>query len=201
MGNQQPSLEVGSKVCRVCEKRKSIDSFRLLHNRGRVYRSNRCLICEAAENREYHQRNKARYRENMRRFRKLNPEHVRAQGRKWAKVLRERQRAQVYAAYGGKCQCCGETEPLFLNIDHVNNDGRHERKLKPQGTLYARLIRAAFPSRYQLLCYNCNLGKHRNGGICPHQKGSTTIPSGSTSQAIGDGSAKRPRGRPRRTKI
>lgn len=25
------------------------------------------------------------------------------------------------------------------------------------------------PEGFQTLCYNCNIGKHRNGGICPHQ--------------------------------
>lgn len=29
---------------------------------------------------------------------------------------------QVYKAYGGKCSCCDESEILFLQIDHVNND-------------------------------------------------------------------------------
>lgn len=23
--------------------------------------------------------------------------------------------------------------------------------------------------RYQLLCFNCNCGRHRNGGVCPHK--------------------------------
>lgn len=181
MGNQQPSL-VEEKKCRVCLEPKAIEQFRLLKNRGRTYRSNRCIGCESIQNREYHQRDEVKemVRQNMRRFRKNNPEHVRASGRKWAKQTRERHRAKVYAAYGDKCVCCGESEVLFLSIDHVNNDGKVERKTKPQGSLYSRLIRAKFPKIYQLLCWNCNLGKHRNGGVCPHQMGSTTIPSGST---------------------
>jgi hypothetical protein len=33
-------------------------------------------------------------------------------------------REAVYAAYGGyKCNCCGESEPMFLSIDHIDNDG------------------------------------------------------------------------------
>src|SRR5688572_22754686 len=36
---------------------------------------------------------------------------------------------QVYAAYGGyKCSCCGETEPSFLTLDHINNDGNQYRR-------------------------------------------------------------------------
>jgi len=198
MGNQQPSLIEDKKVCRTCHEEKLITQFRLVKNRGRIYRSNWCVTCERAWQRDYAKRHRARNREAMRRFRRENPEHVRAQGRKWAKQVRDNQRAKVYAAYGNKCVCCGETEPLFLSIDHVNNDGYQERKRKPQGSLYSRLIRAGFPKTYQLLCCNCNVGKHRNGGICPHQKGSTTIPSGSRPQTIGGRNAKRPH---KRTKI
>ncbi len=38
----------------------------------------------------------------------------------------------VWAHYGQRCACCGETEPAFLAIDHVNNDGNvHRKKVKP----------------------------------------------------------------------
>lgn len=75
----------------------------------------------------------------------------------------------VIAGYGGRCQCCGETEPYFLTIDHVNNDGAKERKYLSSSQLYIYLIRNGFPrDRYQLLCFNCNLGRQINGGICPH---------------------------------
>lgn len=83
-------------------------------------------------------------------------------------------RAQVFEAYGGyKCACCGETEPLFLSIDHIDNDGAEMRKNGVHsrgGThFYQWLRKSGFPDGFQVLCLNCNLGKHRNGGICPHQ--------------------------------
>lgn len=76
----------------------------------------------------------------------------------------------VYAAYGGyKCACCGETEPLFLSIDHIENNGGVHRKREPQAKKLAKyLTKRGFPPGYQILCLNCNLGKVRNGGVCPH---------------------------------
>jgi hypothetical protein len=92
------------------------------------------------------------------------------------KKKRDRLRDLVFAAYGGYCcVCCGETEPLFLHIDHINNDGaRHRREIlggkKSSGQSVYRWLRVnGFPPGFQVLCANCNLGKHRNGGVCPHQ--------------------------------
>lgn len=92
---------------------------------------------------------------------------------------------EVFAAYGGKCECCGEDNAAFLGIDHVNSDGaEHRRKLKeddpmfnsstrePTGTnFYYWLKRRGYPKEYRVLCHNCNLGRHICGGICPHQGG------------------------------
>lgn len=83
-------------------------------------------------------------------------------------------RAEVFQAYGGeKCWCCGETEPLFLSVDHIYNDGNVMRKegVHARGgtAFYQWLRKHKFPPGFQILCMNCNTGKHRNGGVCPHQ--------------------------------
>jgi len=80
-------------------------------------------------------------------------------------------RDEVIAAYGGQCACCGESEPRFLQVDHINCDGSTERaKGIVTGSLYRKLKRLGFPrDRYQLLCANCNHGRYLNGGICPHK--------------------------------
>jgi len=82
---------------------------------------------------------------------------------------------EVIQAYGGyKCACCGETEPLFLNIDHINNDGgkfRKEHNFLHHGPKFYQWLKVNhWPPGYQVLCSNCNHGKHRNHGICPHQR-------------------------------
>jgi DNA-directed RNA polymerase subunit RPC12/RpoP len=85
-------------------------------------------------------------------------------------------REDVFAAYGGaRCACCGETERAFLSIDHIDNDGAEQRRNGDYGrsgtAFYQWLRKNGFPPGFQVLCMNCNVGKHRNGGVCPHQSG------------------------------
>lgn len=106
--------------------------------------------------------------EELKQFRKKEAEKsVRLQA-----VLRE----QIFSAYGGyKCACCGENEKLFLSIDHIHNNGAEQRKNGEYGrsgtSFYQWLRKNNFPDGFQVLCMNCNMGKHRNGGVCPHQSG------------------------------
>lgn len=67
-----------------------------------------------------------------------------------------------------KCNCCGENEWIFLEIDHVNNDGNKHRKELGHDRIESWLIKNNFPEGFQVLCSNCNKGRHLNGGICPH---------------------------------
>jgi len=84
---------------------------------------------------------------------------------------------EVYAAYGGyKCSCCGETEPMFLTVDHINNDGAsHRKSLSPNGhsvgsaRIYRWLKNNGYPEGFQILCMNCQFGRKHNNGTCPHQ--------------------------------
>ena len=77
-----------------------------------------------------------------------------------------RTRSRVISELGGACACCGESEKLFLEVDHIHNDGYAERK---GNLLYRRVLAAGCPrDRYQVLCSNCNQGKRRNAGVCPH---------------------------------
>jgi len=82
-------------------------------------------------------------------------------------------RLKIIEYYGGKCSCCGESEPLFLEIDHINNDGKEHRNRIGGGgrSIILWIIKNNFPDTVQLLCSNCNQGKRRNNGICPHKTG------------------------------
>lgn len=89
-----------------------------------------------------------------------------------AREEKRRLRRQVFDAYGNKCVCCGEQEPEFLTIDHVNGGGlAHRRSCGNSGTsVYRWLRKNGFPKEgFQLLCFNCNraLGAY---GYCPHQR-------------------------------
>lgn len=80
--------------------------------------------------------------------------------------------SEVYAAYGNRCKCCGEANVGFFTIDHVFNDGKeHRREVGSGEQFYLWLWRNKFPEgRFQLLCWNCNMGRANNGGVCPHVK-------------------------------
>lgn len=80
-------------------------------------------------------------------------------------------RTDIVTTYGSQCVCCKETEPLFLTLDHINNDGPEHKKLlhcKGGSKLYADVRRRGYPNTYRLMCYNCNAGRWRNKGECPH---------------------------------
>jgi hypothetical protein len=81
-------------------------------------------------------------------------------------------REEVLDHYGAKCACCGETNKGFLTIDHINNDGYKHRKAifkRQTGTLYSWIKGQEFPADLQILCYNCNCGRAKHEGICPHK--------------------------------
>lgn len=78
-------------------------------------------------------------------------------------------REQVLQGYGASCKCCGEENEAFLTLDHVNRDGANERRNGGNDLAYKKAIELNFPEEYQILCYNCNLGRERYDGTCPHK--------------------------------
>lgn len=117
---------------------------------------------EAAKTRKQ----KPEYKEYQRQYREENREEINGKLKEYRSVIKK----QVYVAYGNKCACCGETEEKFLGIDHVNNDGAaHRKKVKNPTKRMKMIIEDNFPSDFQLLCHNCNLGRYLNNGICPHK--------------------------------
>lgn len=109
------------------------------------------LKCEACEKREY-------------KYQSDKPEKQRERYRNLKDM--------VFQSYGGYvCNCCGETEPLFMCIDHINNDGadhRHKEKIYGRN-IYTWLRKNNYPEGFQVLCQNCNFGKFMNKGSCPHK--------------------------------
>lgn len=77
--------------------------------------------------------------------------------------------AAVLEGYGARCVCCGETETCFLEIDHVNGGGSKHFKGIGHAKVYEAIIASGFSAEYRVLCANCNHGRQRNGGICPHE--------------------------------
>lgn len=134
-------------------------------------------------------RNKSYYKENAESIKKRERDKYRANHKairarrnilnaqnkeKRATIARKdyaNKRLAIIEHYGGRCSCCGEAEPLFLEIDHINNDGKiHRQNIGIGGrTLILWLIKNNYPDGFQVLCSNCNQGKKRGGGACPHK--------------------------------
>lgn len=74
-------------------------------------------------------------------------------------------RVAVLGLLGGSCLCCGISDEVFLDIDHIEDDGAEERK-RVNSTTWRLALRE--PERFQVLCRNCNWAKYRGG--CPHRR-------------------------------
>lgn len=118
-------------------------------------------------NREYYAKNKDRVKATIADWRARNPEKQREYTRRKLAKLKD----VVFEAYGGrhpKCKCCGENDIRFLSVDHINGGGTKHKNSVPGRSIYRWLKRNGFPKGYQLLCHNCNQGKHIYGK-CPHK--------------------------------
>lgn len=125
-----------------------------------------------AKKREHYAANKDAIRKKQSEYRKNNPETVNSANARWRAEFWPALRAEMIDAYGGSCSCCGEAEPKFLDLDHINNDGNACRKAHKNGQQEVlALKRSGWPKeKHQLLCCNCNQGKARNKGVCPHKQ-------------------------------
>lgn len=128
------------------------------------------MNARADYHREYYQRHKDKYQaKSFNWFKSLSLEEREERKRKNREYVK-RQRVELLAAYGNRCNCCNETTEEFLTLDHIFNDGAEHRKNQVGGSrVYADLKKKGYPKdRYQLLCMNCNFAKRM--GDCPHQK-------------------------------
>jgi len=131
---------------------------------GRTTRT--CPVCKS-------ERGKKRYDDNRQEIAQYHAEWYwknRDHALKVSSDYRSKLRQEIVTAYGGKCECCGESMIEFLSVDHINGGGYKLRNTTQKGgKFYRDLRRLGFPKdEYRLLCMNCNfsLGKY---GYCPHQ--------------------------------
>lgn len=154
----------GKKVCRGCGKLKDCVEFNMFMNRKigqplRKYINSRCKECASKASADWANKNRERLLTRQR-----------EQTKKW--------KEKIFEVYGKRCACCGESNEMFLTVDHVNNDGcKHRRTTNKQGLnvhagnfMYKWIVENNFPNTIQLLCWNCNCGRYRNGGVCPHKQ-------------------------------
>lgn len=83
------------------------------------------------------------------------------------------------AAYGKSCLCCGETNLNFLTLDHKGGNGsgsKHRKEVGIRGvSMYRWIILNNYPELFQVMCFNCNLGRAVNDNVCPHRTPRMTI--------------------------
>ena len=73
---------------------------------------------------------------------------------------------ELFRLMKNMCKCCGETDPMYLQIDHVKNDGYLDKNQSGSRICvkYKMKLYHENPKRFQLLCANCNVAKAKNGG-------------------------------------
>lgn len=138
------------KLCRDCEVSKPESEFSFANKRTGRLRPE-CKLCQARQGAQW---------------KKDNPERWKEYINEWTRKDRARCKELVFDHYGRACTCCGESEPVFLVIDHINEDGAEHRKRIQASRFYQWLVRQGFPEEFQTLCHNCNFAKSRGG--CPH---------------------------------
>ena len=140
---------------------------------------------------EWDEKNRERRREISRNYYYRNKDKVKARTKKYykenkSKILTQKERISNYSkkysqklkyeiieyySYGSiECKCCREKEYDFLTLDHINGGGaKHRREVGVGIAYWLWLKRNNFPNGYQVLCMNCNLGRQKHNGVCPHK--------------------------------
>ena len=166
------ALNDGKKICGGCRRSLPRDAVHFGAMAAAFDKlKSRCRTCTKEAKKEHYSRTRPQQRERQLRYQQENRERLYAYNAKWQRERNAALRAELLEAYGKKCNCCGERERIFLDLDHINNDGAEHRRELGNGTQVMLALKAqGWPKdRYQLLCCNCNQGKARNGGICPHK--------------------------------
>lgn len=150
----------------------SREKRRWLYHKGRekykeYYRKNRKKLI--AYSKKWAKENKDQ--RNLRRREKYASEVNHPIRKRYPKKDKRKFKVQTFDHYGKVCLCCGENNLKLLTIDHINDNGKEHgngvNRYKGED-LYRYLIANNFPSGLQVLCFNCNIGRRNNGGICPH---------------------------------
>lgn len=168
------------KTCKSCNRIKQDSLF----TKRRISKDGLraiCTKCSRIYNKKYYLENIERYIK----YREKNSEQRKNNWKEWYKLnavevrRKQNERSKVkryivikhYSRGENKCNCCNESNIMFLTVDHIYNNGNSHRKeigSKSGQDTYRWLIKNNFPEGFQILCFNCNLGKSINKGICPH---------------------------------
>lgn len=152
------------KICCVCRVEKELTDFYRSRKSKDGY-DYRCKACEKKIKSSPEKKEKRReYYAKRHKEMSKSPEQkeaMRRASRKYARKSRDKTRSKVIEMYGGKCARCGESDPIVLDIDHVQDDGaEHRREMGFGNLLVSDVLKKGYrPDKFQMLCKNCNWRK------------------------------------------
>lgn len=145
---------------------------------NRQLKTDKKNIRRRKQQKENYEKNKEKVLVEVRAGYKKNKKKIIESAATRKNYYRKEARRLALEKYGGKppkCACCGETEYVFLAIDHIKGGGNKHRIFLSKTThlgLMGWLVETRKkPAQFQVLCHNCNMGKSILG-ICPHKKNS-----------------------------
>lgn len=156
------------KTCSKCGEDKPVEAFTWMRGKGRY--DARCKSCVREVNQTYYKAHRERCIANAIDWADRNKETDRKRRSEYHWKRYRELKIAAFRVYGTKCVCCGEDSLGFLTLDHADEGGERHRKEIKRANFYHWLFHNNYPMRprLQTLCYNCNYGRGRNGGICPH---------------------------------
>ncbi len=160
------------KTCTKCGVDKEDSEFYFVKSKASLY--SWCKACTCENNKQAKAKFKLEHGYGQTTsWRRRDPNNI-EKSRSWDRARNQRIKLQLVAGYGGKCTCCGESEPQFLTLEHLNKDGQQHREAvngnKNRGgmKIYLDVIKRGFPSDYTILCMNCNFAE-KDSRSCPHK--------------------------------
>lgn len=153
------------------ERREKFKSLGLCYNCGKnapelgKLKCTNCLERSKKSNRKYAKAHPEKVAYNKIEWQNRNKSKQSASRRKWKNKVKQ----QVFDAYGGKCKCCSDKTFEFLQIDHVNKDGKiHRAQIGRGERIYKDLLRNPGKFEVRVLCANCHFAITAYGK-CPHE--------------------------------
>jgi len=166
---------MGLKRCPRCKTTRFIIDFRKSKHQPGGFRAY-CKICDRDYERLQYKKHKTKRDKAHKRWAAANKERLRIyvnskERKAYRNEYRKRRllelRDEFLSEYGGKCSCCDESIREFLTVEHINHDGKKDRR--KSYSFFLRLKKAGWPKgNITILCWNCNCAT-RFGEKCPHE--------------------------------
>lgn len=146
-------------TCDVCKKSKELKLFSLKQQTADAPVCKACLSTDinylTTKNSEFQR--KANLLNNRKFLEKKNKKDEISRHKIYYDKMYKQLRDEVLGLFKNKCNDCGETDKIVLQVDHINGGGTKERKTINSLHRYRLVLKN--PDKYQILCANCNVRK------------------------------------------